>query len=84
MGRWMGVEIRMHAFFPALAVVCLGLSGSEGWLRGLGLFFVLVSAVVVREIARLIMAAYIGLRLRARSARPRFRKLRHAPLRASR
>jgi len=65
MGRWMGVEMRMHAFFPALAVVCLGLSGSSGWLRGLGLFFVLVSAVVVREIARLIMAAYIGLRLRA-------------------
>src|SRR6185369_990020 len=56
MGRWMGVEMRMHAFFPALAVVCLGLSGSSGWLRGLGLFFVLVSAVVVREIARLIMA----------------------------
>ena len=65
MGRWMGVEMRMHAFFPALAVVCLGLSGSAGWLRGLGLFFVLVSAVVVREIARLIMAAYLGLRLRA-------------------
>jgi CBS domain-containing protein/Zn-dependent protease len=65
MGRWMGVEMRMHAFFPALAVVCLGLSGSSGWLRGIGLFFVLVSAVIVREIARLLMAAYLGLRLRA-------------------
>jgi CBS domain-containing protein/Zn-dependent protease len=61
----MGVEIRVHAFFPMLAVVCLGLSSGEGWLRGLGLFFVLTLAVVVRETARFMMAAYLGLRLRA-------------------
>jgi CBS domain-containing protein/Zn-dependent protease len=61
----MGVEMRVHAFFPMLAVVCLGLSSAEGWLRGLGLFFVLTLAVVVRETARFIMAAYLGLRLRA-------------------
>jgi hypothetical protein len=61
----MGVEMRMHIFFPALALVCLGLSGSAGVLRGLGLFFVCVAAVVVREIARLMMAAFLNLRLRA-------------------
>jgi CBS domain-containing protein/Zn-dependent protease len=61
----MGVEMRIHAFFPLLAVVCLGFSGSAGWVRGLGLFFVLVIAVIVRETARLLMAAYLGLRLRA-------------------
>jgi CBS domain-containing protein/Zn-dependent protease len=61
----MGVEMRVHAFFPMLAVVCLGLSANEGWPRGLGLFFVLALAVVVRETARFIMAAYLGLRLRA-------------------
>jgi CBS domain-containing protein/Zn-dependent protease len=61
----MGVEMRVHAFFPLLAVVCLGLSASSGWARGLGLFFVLVLAVVVRETARLIMAAWLGLKLRA-------------------
>ncbi len=65
LGRWMGVELRVHTFFLLLAVVCLGLSTSEGWLRGIGLFFVLVIAVVVREIARLLVAAWLGLRLRA-------------------
>ena len=65
MGRWMGVEMRMHIFFPALALVCLGLSGSSGFLRGMGLFFLCVAAVVVREIARLMMAAYLNLKLRA-------------------
>ena len=65
LGRWMGVELRVHTFFLLLAVVCLGLSTSEGMLRGLGLFVVLVIAVVVREIARLLVAAWLGLRLRA-------------------
>jgi CBS domain-containing protein len=61
----MGVELRIHTFFLLLAVVCLGLSTSEGMLRGMGLFFVLVVAVVTREIARLLVAAWFGLRLRA-------------------
>jgi CBS domain-containing protein/Zn-dependent protease len=61
----MGVEMRVHIFFPALVLVCLGLSGSAGFTRGMGLFFLCVSAVVVRETARLLMAAYLNLRLRA-------------------
>jgi CBS domain-containing protein/Zn-dependent protease len=61
----MGVELRVHAFFPLLAVVCLGISAADGWLRGLGLFLVLVAAVLVRETARLLVAAWLGLRLRA-------------------
>jgi CBS domain-containing protein/Zn-dependent protease len=61
----MGVEMRVHVFFPLLMVVCLGLSGSDGVWRGLGLFFVLVAAVAVRETARLMVAAWLGLRLRA-------------------
>ncbi|HEX4284714.1 MAG TPA: CBS domain-containing protein [Terracidiphilus sp.] len=65
LGRWMGVELRVHTFFLLLAVVCLGLSTSDGWLRGIGLFLVLVVAVVVRETARLLVAAWLGLRLRA-------------------
>jgi CBS domain-containing protein/Zn-dependent protease len=65
LGRWMGVEMRVHAFFPMLAVVCVGLSAPNSWLRGLGLFFVLTLAVIVRETARFMMAAYLGLRLRA-------------------
>jgi CBS domain-containing protein len=61
----MGVELRVHTFFLLLAVVCLGLSASDGILRGLGLFLVLVSAVMVREIVRVLVAAYLGLKLRA-------------------
>ena len=61
----MGVELRIHAFFPLLAVVCLALSVADGVGRGLGLFLVLVAAVFVREAARLIAAAWLGLRLRA-------------------
>jgi CBS domain-containing protein len=34
-------------------------------LRGIAVFFILVSAVVVREVARLLVAAWLGLRLRA-------------------
>jgi len=69
LGRWMGVELRVHVFFPLLAAVCLGLAGSDGGAhplaRGLGLFMVLVAAVAVRETARLLVAAWLGLRLRA-------------------
>jgi len=65
LGRWMGVEMRIHAFFPLLALVCLALSVPEGVGRGLGLFLVLVAAVCVREAARLIAAAWLGLRLLA-------------------
>src|SRR5271166_1493946 len=65
LGRWMGVEMRVHVFFPLLALVCLALSGSDGIGRGLGLFLVLVAAVVVRETARLLVAVWLGLRLRA-------------------
>ncbi len=61
----MGVEMRVHTFFLLLAVVCLGLSAQDGALRGLALFFILVAAVVVRETARLLVAAWLGLRLRA-------------------
>ncbi|MGA2652592.1 MAG: CBS domain-containing protein [Terracidiphilus sp.] len=65
LGRWMGVELRVHAFFPLLAVVCLVLSANDGVLRGIGLFLVLTAAVIVRETARLLVAAWLGLRLRA-------------------
>ena len=61
----MGVELRVHIFFPLLAFVFLGISASDGWGRGLALFLLLVAAVVTREIARLMVAAWLGLRLRA-------------------
>ena len=61
--------MRVHTFFLLLALVCLGLGVSDGTahpvLRGFGLFCVLFAAVVVREIARLLVAAWLGLKLRA-------------------
>jgi Zn-dependent protease/CBS domain-containing protein len=65
LGRWMGVELRIHVFFPLLLFVFFAISASEGWPRGLGLFFFLLAAVVTRETARLLVAAWLGLRLRA-------------------
>jgi Zn-dependent protease/CBS domain-containing protein len=65
LGRWMGVEVRVHLFFPLLAILCLGLSASDGVLRGLALFLVLVAAVAVRETTRLLTTAWLGLRLRS-------------------
>jgi len=61
----MGVELRIHAFFPLLALVCLALSTADPIWRGFGLFLLLVAAVLVRETARLMVAAWLGLRLRA-------------------
>ena len=65
LGRWMGVELRVHAFFPLLAFVFLAIGGSSGWPRAMALFCLLVAAVAVRETARLMVAAWLNLRLRA-------------------
>ena len=57
--------MRVHIFFPLLVLVLFAVSGVDGWLRGFALFLLLVAAVVVRETARLLVAAWMGLRLRA-------------------
>jgi CBS domain-containing protein/Zn-dependent protease len=61
----MGVEIRVHIFFPLLVLVLFAMGGPTGLPRGLALFIFLVAAVAVRETARLLVAAWLGLRLRA-------------------
>lgn len=65
LGRWMGVEMRVHIFFPLLVLVLFAIAGTDGWPRAMALFLLLVAAVAVRETARLIAAAWLGLRLRA-------------------
>ena len=56
--------MRVHTFFLLLALVCLGLGFSDTaphpLLRGFALFLVLCSAVLVREIARLLVAAWLA------------------------
>ncbi len=66
LGRWMGVEFRIHTFFVLMAVVCLLFANAvgSGAGAGLGLWFLIAAAVVVRELARLLVAAWLGLRLR--------------------
>lgn len=66
LGRWMGVDLRLHLSFVLLlgAAIAYG-EVYESAMRGFGLFLALAFAVAVREIARAIAAAYVGLRLRA-------------------
>jgi len=65
LGRIMGVEVRLHLSFVGLFLCALiyGAANNSLW-RGAGLFAALAFAVAVREIARCIAAAYVGLRLR--------------------
>jgi Zn-dependent protease/predicted transcriptional regulator len=66
-GRFLGVEIRIHTFFLlllGLAISYSSVSGSSG-PRGFVLWLILLMAVMVREIARAIAAAWYGLELRS-------------------
>lgn len=65
MGQWAGVEMRVHIFLPLVAIVFLGIAGTDGWRRGLALYLLLLFALAVRLTARLLTAAFLGLRLRA-------------------
>jgi predicted transcriptional regulator len=66
-GRFMGVDLRIHISFPILLALAIAYSitvtGSP--VRGFGLWLALVFAVVIRETARVLVAAYTGLHLRA-------------------
>ncbi|HEY9127477.1 MAG TPA: peptidase M50, partial [Acidobacteriaceae bacterium] len=67
LGRWFGVEIRIHTFFLLLAVLCLLFANAANVSAGSGiaLWILILAAVFVREFARLCVAAWLGLRLRA-------------------
>ena len=67
LGRFLGVEVRIHAFFLLLLGMSISFasaSGSSG-VRGLSLWLMLLFAVIVREVARAIAAACSGLELRS-------------------
>jgi len=66
-GRFFGVEVRIHAFFLlllALAVVLGPLTGTNA-ARALGLWLLLFFAVAVRETVRAVAAAWYGVELGA-------------------
>ena len=66
-GKFLGVDIRVHISFPFLLILAIAWAMllNHPALRGVGLWTALCFAVIVREAARSIAAAYSGLRLRA-------------------
>jgi Zn-dependent protease/predicted transcriptional regulator len=66
-GSFLGVDVRIHTFFLVLlglSISYASLSGVSG-SRGFALWLLLLLAVVVREVARAIGAAWFGLELRS-------------------
>jgi CBS domain-containing protein/Zn-dependent protease len=65
-GRYFGVEVRIHAFFLLLLAMAVGVGSLAGATTGrvLTLWLLLLFAVVVREVARALAAAWFGLELR--------------------
>jgi Zn-dependent protease/CBS domain-containing protein len=67
LGRWFGVHLRIHYFFLLLLFFCVfstSWSGVPVW-RGVMLWFLLFGAVLGRESARAITAAWHGLAVRS-------------------
>jgi Zn-dependent protease len=61
-----GRRMRVHAFFPLLAVVCLASAPrTAAWRAAWACFWCWWLRLPVRETARLLVAAWLGLRLRA-------------------
>lgn len=66
-GRFLGVDVRIHTFFMLLLGLAVGyasVSGLSGG-RGFTLWLLLFFAVIIREVARAIAAAWFGLELRS-------------------
>jgi CBS domain-containing protein len=66
-GRYFGVDVRLHLSFLLLLALSMGYStyAMNDAMRGIGLWLALCLAVLVREVARSIAALYSGLKLRA-------------------
>ena len=66
-GKFLGVDIRIHTFFILLLVLAVSYGsafGSTGG-RGFALWLLLLLAVIVREVARAVAAVWYGLELRS-------------------
>lgn len=66
-GRWFGVHVRVHISLFLLLALAAGYSAvvTGSMVRGIGLWLALCAAILVREIARAITAASLGMPLRA-------------------
>ncbi|MCU1320790.1 MAG: protease/CBS domain [Acidobacteriaceae bacterium] len=66
-GRYLGVDVRIHTFFLLLLGASVSFASVDGATvgRGFGLWLLLVLAVAVREVARAIAAAWYDLDVRS-------------------
>jgi len=66
-GRYLGVEVRIHAFFVLLLGMAISFASivNGSGASGLGLWLMLLGAVVVREVARAVVCIWYGLQLRS-------------------
>ncbi|WP_263383363.1 site-2 protease family protein [Granulicella arctica] len=66
-GRFLGVDVRIHIFFLILLALSVSYASTLGATggRGFGLWLLLLLAVAVREVARAFGAAWWGLKVRA-------------------
>jgi Zn-dependent protease len=64
-GRYLGVEVRIHALFLLLLAMVIGVGSINGSNTGRGfvLWLLLLAAVAVRECARAMAAAWYGMEL---------------------
>ncbi|MDE1162891.1 MAG: CBS domain-containing protein [Acidobacteriaceae bacterium] len=67
LGRFFGVDVRLHVSFVLLLALATGFSAvvTGSTMRGFGLWLALCAAIVVREVARGVTTAYLGMDLRA-------------------
>jgi predicted transcriptional regulator len=67
LGRFLDVELRAHLSIPLLLAIAVAFSvaADGGASRGIALWLAMCFAILVRETARAIAAAYAGLTLRA-------------------
>lgn len=66
-GRFLGVDVRIHTFFLLLLGLSISYSSMAGTtgMRGFALWLLLLLAVLVREAARAVGTAWYGLELRS-------------------
>lgn len=67
LGKFLGVDVRIHTFFLLLLLVAISYGSAFGSTGGRGfvLWLILFAAVIVREVARAVAAAWHGLELRS-------------------
>lgn len=65
LGRWMGVELRLHWYFLVLLTVAMIAATGASGTRGVGLWLAVLVAVGVRETARAVAAVWMGLEMKA-------------------